>query len=77
MIATKNYEQIANVSRDPGTNLFCATGKTEGKVQIDYEHPKMDEGFGEEYASYDNIKHGLFVYVEQIGSIVNVRIGAN
>ena len=76
-IVTENYEQIADVSRDPSTNLFRATGKTAGKVQIDYEHPKTDEGFCEDYTCYENIKYGLFVYVEQIGSIVNVRIGAN
>ena len=32
-----NYEQIVDVTREPGTNTFHFTGKKAGKVAIDYE----------------------------------------
>lgn len=66
-IVTKNYEQIAEITRDPGTNLFRArvTGEKEGFVKIEYEN-----GISYEY-SYQT---GLNVSVQRIGVIWNVEI---
>ena len=75
-IRPENYEQIADVTREPGTNTFHFTGKKAGTVTVDYEH-RIDKGIscvgdstGECYA---HIMTGIYVHVEQIGSIIHVR----
>ena len=75
-IQTKDAEQIAEISRDPGTNLFRAkaTGLKEGIITIDYEHR-----LSERYCDYMEPEcysawTGIYVQVQRIGSIVNIGI---
>ncbi|MCG7337048.1 S-layer homology domain-containing protein [Sporosarcina sp. ACRSM] len=76
IIRTKDAEQIAIITRDPGTNLFRvkATGQKEGTISIDY-----DRRLSERYCDYIEPEcysawTGLYVQVQRIGSIVNVDI---
>ena len=72
-------EQIAEITRDPGTNLFRvkATGQKEGTITIDYEHRlyerHCDYAEPECYSAWT----GLYVQVQRIGTIVNVDIRRN
>ena len=71
-----NYEEIVDVTRVPGTNTFHFTGKKAGKVAIDYEN-KIDTGMTCEAPTQCvlNVVTGIYVHVEQIGSIIHVRAG--
>ncbi|MGA4517143.1 S-layer homology domain-containing protein [Solibacillus silvestris] len=75
IIQTKDAEQIATITRDPGTNLFRAhaTGQKEGEVFIGFEH-KVTEKYCDETWCYLNDWIGIHVIVERIGSISSVRI---
>ncbi|GKV67281.1 MULTISPECIES: S-layer homology domain-containing protein [unclassified Sporosarcina] len=75
----ENQEQIAAVTRDPGTNTFRITGKKEGRIEIDFEKPNFDE---EHYEVCNtpgdcgsHVFTGAYVLVEQIGSIIGVYAG--
>ena len=72
-----NYEQIVDVTRVPGTNTFHFTGKSEGKVEINYEHDidtgRFCDGPNETGECWRTILTGIYVNVEQIGSIIQVR----
>lgn len=75
-ITPQNHEEIADITREPGTNTFHFTGKKEGTVVIYYEH-KFYKGLvcqGEVYEAQcsGNYMIGLFARVKQIGSIINV-----
>lgn len=67
-ITTKNYEQIASITRGPGTNTFHAelTGQKEGSVIMEYENSIVME---------TAVQTGLSVVVKKIGVIWNVDIG--
>src|SRR5690606_17309850 len=67
-ITTKNYEQIASITRGPGTNIFHAelTGQKEGSVIMEYENSIVME---------TAVQTGLSVVVKKIGVIWNVDIG--
>lgn len=73
----ENIEQIATVTRDPGTNLYRvqATGQEEGWFNIGFEHIVIDK-LCYETSCESNVEFviSLFVDVHRIGSIVNVRI---
>ena len=75
-IVTKNHDQIATVTRDPGTNTFRATGKKEGYVEMEFEHitnqGTICDGIGG-YCQTDHVT-GLTVSVEQLGSIMYVSM---
>ena len=76
----ENYEQIADVTREPGTNTFHFTGKKAGTVTIDYEN-KIDKDPSCEGPNtgdcYRHIMTGIEVSIEQIGSIIHVRGGGS
>lgn len=74
-IRTKDVEQIATVTREPGTNLFRAnaTGQKAGTISIDFEHNIVEKSC-DDTECYSNNWVGISVIVEQIGSIVNVQI---
>ena len=76
IIQTKDAEQMATVTRDPGTNLFRAhaTGQKQGWISIEFEHTVTEKGCYNDNECYTTVWLGLTVYVERIGSIVNVRI---
>ncbi|MFD1205922.1 S-layer homology domain-containing protein [Sporosarcina contaminans] len=65
-IVTKDYEQIAEITRD-ATNLFTAhlTGKKEGTIVIEYEKPVRSELYHQD---------GLLINVKKIGLIWNISI---
>lgn len=67
-IITKNYEQIASITRDSGTNTFHAelTGQKEGSIIMEYENRIVME---------TAIQTGLGVVVKKIGVIWNIDIG--
>ncbi|MBO0603389.1 S-layer homology domain-containing protein [Sporosarcina sp. E16_3] len=72
----ENYEQIADVTREPGTNRFHYTGKKAGTVIIDYVN-KIDKGVSCEGPNntgdcHRHLMTGIGVSVEQIGSIIHV-----
>ena len=64
---------VAAITRDKGTNVFRVTGKKAGSLSIDYEHTATEpSGLGPgEYPQYRHIE-GLYVRVDQIGTIINV-----
>ena len=75
-IRTKNAEQMATVTRDPGTNLFraTATGSKEGIIYIDYEYRAGHRSF--DGSGYSTLTWtGINVVVQRMGPIVNVGIG--
>ena len=59
-VIPKDAEQIAAVTRDPGTNLFRADAKKAGSFSIKF--PDND----------DNYFLGINVYVEQLGPIMYI-----
>ncbi|MER2192916.1 MAG: S-layer homology domain-containing protein [Solibacillus sp.] len=69
-IITKNYEQIASITRDSGTNIFHAklTDQKEGTIIVEYENAIWLE---------IAITTGLRVEVKKIGVIWNVHIGSD
>ncbi|ARK24508.1 hypothetical protein SporoP37_07380 [Sporosarcina sp. P37] len=75
-ISPENYEQIADVTREPGTNMFHFTGKKAGKFEITYEHPihldRYCEGPNDTGECFMPVYTGIFIHVTQIGSIINV-----
>jgi len=80
IIRTKGAaEQIAEITRDPDTNLFRvkATGQKEGTITIDYEHSLYERHCDYMAPECYTAWTGLYVKVQQIGSIVNVDIRKN
>lgn len=75
-ITTKDAEQIAEVTRDPGTNLFRAkaTGEKEGTITIDYEHRLSERSCDYMEPECYSAWTGIYVRVQRIGSIVKVDI---
>ena len=71
----KDAAEIAEITRDPGTNTFRvkATGKKAGTIHIDYENRLTDRSC-DDTDCYYSAWTGLVVDVQQIGSIVNVYI---
>lgn len=76
--SSANYEQIADVTKEPGTNMFHFTAKKPGNFEIKYEHDVQrdrfcdgpTEGTGE---CFEPVFSGIFVKVEQLGSIIHVK----
>lgn len=66
-ITTKDYKEIAEITRDSNANLFTArlTGKKEGNVVIEYEKPIWSEAY---------CQTGFRVEVKRIGSIWNISM---
>ncbi|PIC64088.1 Parasporal protein [Sporosarcina sp. P13] len=66
-ILTKDYEQIATITRDPSTNLFTArlTGDNVGSVVVEFERGERSEYYQQT---------GLRINVRKIGSIMNIEI---
>ncbi|MDV6379269.1 S-layer homology domain-containing protein [Sporosarcina sp. GW1-11] len=69
-ILTKDYEQIATITKDPQTNLFTArlTGDNIGSVVIEFERGENSENYQQT---------GLWINVRKIGSIMNIEIYSN
>lgn len=74
-IRTKDAEQIATVTRDPGTNLFRTqvTGQKEGVISIDFEHNIVEKSC-DDTECYVSDWIGISVIVERVGSIANVTM---
>ena len=72
-------EQIAEITRDPGTNLFRvkATGQKEGIITIDYEHDLYERHCDYMATECYTAWTGLYIQVQRIGTIVNVDIRRN
>ncbi|PIC85681.1 Parasporal protein [Sporosarcina sp. P20a] len=66
-ISTKNYEQLATITRDPGTNHFTArlTGDKAGFIYIEFERGERSEYYQET---------GLSINIRKLGSIMNIEI---
>lgn len=79
IIRTNDAEQIATVTRDPGTNVFRAkaTGEKRGYISVDFEKTVTDRECFSENECFTNVWLGITVNVSQIGSIVNVTINRN
>ena len=78
-IIRKGAEQIAEITRDPDTNLFRvkAIGEKEGTITIDYEHDLYERHCDYMATECYTAWTGLYVQVQRIGSIVNVDIRRN
>ena len=74
-VREKNADEIAKITRVPGTNKFHveATGKKAGTIHIDFDHLLNNRPSCDNPDCYNSWK-GLVVHVRQIGSIVNVYI---
>lgn len=72
-------EQIAEITRVPGTNLFRikAIGQKEGTIAIDYEHRLYERHCDYIASECYSAWTGLYVTVQRIGTIVNVDIRRN
>ncbi|WP_339171211.1 S-layer homology domain-containing protein [Solibacillus sp. FSL R5-0691] len=78
IIQTKDAEQIAIVTRDPGTNVFRAKATGEnGYISVDFEKTVTERECFSENECVNNVWLGVTVNVGHIGSIVNVTINRN
>lgn len=72
-ILTKDADQIATVTRDPGTNLFRAEAKAVGSIEIEFEN-KIPWLFGPPGEMISGSTTGIRVDVQRMGEITNVSI---
>lgn len=72
-IITKDADQIATVTRDPGTNLFRAEAKAVGSIEIEFEN-KIPWLFGPPGEMMSGSTTGIRVDVQRMGEITNISI---
>lgn len=61
IIRTKDAEQIATVTRDPGTNVFRAkaTGEKKGYISVDFEKTVTDRECFSKYECFSSVWLGI------------------
>lgn len=72
-ILTKDADQIATVTRDPGTNLFRADAKAVGSIEIEFEN-KVSWAFGVPGEMTSGSTTGIRIDVQRMGEITNISI---
>lgn len=70
-ILTKNAEEIATVTRDPGTNVFHVTAKKTGSVEIEFENP-VEGRLGQIGDGLSGKTTGMKIEVQRIGGLINI-----
>src|SRR5699024_8964411 len=68
-ILTPNANEIAGITRDPGTNVFRVTAKTAGVVEIKFENSVNGAHFMEGLA---NTTTGMKIEVQEMNGLINI-----
>ncbi|MEO4052957.1 S-layer homology domain-containing protein [Solibacillus sp. CAU 1738] len=72
-ILTNNAEEIAEVTRDSGTNVFRATAKNTGSIEIEFEN-NIPWVLGVPGDAMSGSTTGISINVQRMGEITNISV---
>lgn len=72
-ILTKDADQIATVTRDPGTNRFRVAAKKVGSIEIEFEN-EIPWSSGEPGDGMSGATTGIRIDIQRIGDITNTSV---
>lgn len=70
-ILTKNAEEIATVTRDPGTNMFHVTAKKVGTIEIEFEN-SVEGRLGQIGDGLSGKTTGMKIDIQQMGGLISI-----
>ncbi|MCM3711541.1 S-layer homology domain-containing protein [Sporosarcina luteola] len=70
-IVTKNADEIAEITRDPGTNVFRVTAKKLGTVEVEFEK-KVYWMNGQTGDATSGMTSGMKITVQEMNGLINI-----
>ena len=70
-IVTENADEIAEITRDPGTNVFRVTAKKVGTVEVEFEN-SVYWRIGQPGDAFSGITNGMKITVQEMNGLVNI-----
>ncbi|WP_432361394.1 S-layer homology domain-containing protein [Sporosarcina sp. UB5] len=70
-IVTKNADEIAEITRDPGTNVFRVTAKKVGTVEVEFEN-RVYWMIGVPGDAFSGITSGMKITVQEMNGLINI-----
>jgi len=70
-IVTKNADEIAEITRDPGTNIFRVTAKKVGTVEVEFEN-SVYWMIGQPGDAFSGITNGMKITVQEMNGLINI-----
>lgn len=70
-IVTNNAEEIAEITRDPGTNVFRVTAKNLGTVEVEFEN-SVYWMLGQPGDAVSGITSGMKIIVQEMNGLINI-----
>ena len=70
-IVTKNAEEIAEITRDSGTNVFRVTAKKVGTVEVEFEN-SVYWMIGQPGDAFSGITSGMKITVQEMNGLINI-----
>lgn len=70
-IVTKNADEIAEITRDPGTNVFRVTAKKLGTVEVEFEN-SVYWMLGQPGDALTGITTGMKIIVQEMNGLINI-----
>ncbi|MEK5038049.1 S-layer homology domain-containing protein [Sporosarcina sp. FSL K6-3457] len=70
-IVTRNADEIAKITRDPGTNVFRVTAKKVGTVEVEFEN-SVYWRIGQTGDAFSGITSGMKITVQEMNGLINI-----
>lgn len=70
-IVTKNADEIAEITRDPGTNVFRVTAKELGAVEVEFEN-SVYWMVGVPGDAFSGMTNGMKITVQEMNGLINI-----
>ena len=70
-IVMKNAEEIAEITRDSGTNVFRVTAKKVGTVEVEFEN-SVYWRIGQPGDAFSGITTGMKITVQEMPGLINI-----
>lgn len=70
-VVTKNAAEIAEITRDPGTNVFRVTAKKVGTVEVEFEN-SVYWRIGQPGDAFSGITSGMKIAVQEMNGLINI-----
>jgi len=70
-IVTKSTDEIAEITRDPGTNIFRVTAKKVGTVEVEFEN-SVYWMLGQPGDAVTGITSGMKIIVQEMNGLINI-----
>jgi len=68
---TKNADEIAEITRNPGTNIFRVTAKKVGTVEVEFENSVYWMN-GQPGDAFSGITNGMKITVQEMNGLINI-----